>query len=333
MHYYAWRGGPKIEAVYGTNAFIVEFAAHIATRDKPNHHAGTLQELINQYQHDESFKKLKPVTQKGYIQRIRHIEAKFGKLPIKALNSPRVRTDFLEWRSDVAKTNGVREADYRITLLAVILSWALHFRKIDVNQLEKPKRLYSGSRVDSIWTTEDIAKFRAVAPAHVELPFTLGLETGQRQLNILKLRWTDYDGTYFRVKQTKGGRHVIVRVLPEMRKRLDALRVKQSGPYICLNSEAKPWTSDGFKTSFGKAKEKAGIKHLTFHDTRGTAVVILAEAGSTLAEIASVTGHSMLDAAAIIQANYLGSSKKLSDSAISKVEAYLASDRVESGGE
>ena len=54
----------------------------------------------------------------------------------------------------------------------------------------------------------------------------------------------------------------------------------------------KPWTSDGFRASWGKACKRAGIVGVTFHDLRGTAVTRLALVGCTEAQIATITGHS-----------------------------------------
>ncbi len=332
VHYYAWRGGPKIEAKPGTPAFVAEFTELTAGRDKPDHHDGTLQALINAYQKDVEFTNTKAVTQRGYIQRIRHIEAKFGKMPIKVLNDPRIHGDFLDWRSEVATECGSREADYRITVLARILSWAHNRRKITDNHLQRPERIHDGSRVEFVWTDDDIEQFRKVADDHIDLPFTLGLETGQRQLNILCFRWSAYDCTHLKVKQTKGGTNVSVKLYAETRDRLDRLRVgKDSNDFICLTSRGTPWTSDGFKSSFGKAKKKAGIGNLTFHDTRGTAVVNLASAGSTIPEIVSITGHSLKDANTILNAHYLGGRTELGDAAIDKSEIQRAAKKARKG--
>ncbi len=41
------------------------------------------------------------------------------------------------------------------------------------------------------------------------------------------------------------------------------------------------------------ASKKAGITELHFHDLRGTAVTMLAEAGCTTPQIAAITGHSL----------------------------------------
>ena len=63
----------------------------------------------------------------------------------------------------------------------------------------------------------------------------------------------------------------------------------------------------------------AGIDGLTFHDLRGTAVTRLSEAGCTPQEIATITGHSLRDVAAILD-RYLGRTEKIAQGAIAKLE-------------
>ncbi len=48
------------------------------------------------------------------------------------------------------------------------------------------------------------------------------------------------------------------------------------------------------------------MRGVTFHNLRGTAVVALALAGCTVPEIASITGHSLADAEALLTKHYLG---------------------------
>jgi integrase len=59
---------------------------------------------------------------------------------------------------------------------------------------------------------------------------------------------------------------------------------------------------------------------VTFHDLRGTAVTRLALVGCTEAKIAALTGHSMRDVRAILDANYLHRDPALAESAIRKLE-------------
>jgi integrase len=89
---------------------------------------------------------------------------------------------------------------------------------------------------------------------------------------------------------------------------------------ILSNTHGVPWTSDGFRTSWGKLRDKAGIRDLTFHDLRGSAVVRLALAGASVPEIATFTGHSLADVETILDRHYLGRDVKLAESAVRKLE-------------
>jgi len=64
---------------------------------------------------------------------------------------------------------------------------------------------------------------------------------------------------------------------------------------------------------------KAKITDLHFHDLRGTAVTMLAEAGCSNAEIAAITGHSMQHVETILT-KYVSLTKDLAQSAMAKLE-------------
>jgi integrase len=95
---------------------------------------------------------------------------------------------------------------------------------------------------------------------------------------------------------------------------------ERRGPLILTNSYGRPWTSDGFRTSWSKICARAGVSGLTFHDLRGTAVVRLAIAGATVPQIASFTGHSLKDVEAILDTHYLGRDIQLAKGAVLKLE-------------
>ena len=59
---------------------------------------------------------------------------------------------------------------------------------------------------------------------------------------------------------------------------------------------------------------------MAYDDLRGTAVTRLALVGCTEAEIATLTGHSMRDVRAILDAHYLHRDPALPESAVRKLE-------------
>ena len=172
-----------------------------------------------------------------------------------------------------------RQADYAWVVLARVLSWGMDRGLVAANPCARGGRLYRGSRAEKIWTAADEAAFLERAPAHLHLPLLLALWTGQRQGDLLRLPWSAYDGTHIRLRQSKGGRRVVIRVGAPLKAALDA--TPKRSPIMLTTSDGKPWTPDGFRASWGKACKRAGVVGVTFHDLRGTAVTRLALAGCT----------------------------------------------------
>jgi integrase len=144
------------------------------------------------------------------------------------------------------------------------------------------------------------------------------LWTGQRQGDLLRLPWSTYDGTRIRLRQSKTGTPVSIKVGAPLKAALDA--APRICPLILVTLKGRPWTTDGFRTSWWKACSKAGVSGVTFNDLRGTAVTRLALVGCTEAEIAAITGHTLRNVRSILDANYLHRDPALGDNAIHKLE-------------
>src|SRR5205085_12125936 len=179
-------------------------------------------------------------------------------------------------------------------------------------------RVHSGSRRENIWTVDDEAAFLERAPAHLHLPLILALWTGQRQGDLLRLPWSAYDGTKIRLRQSKTGARVVIPVGAPLKAALDVTPKRST--VILTSTDEKPWTADGFRSSWRKACAAAGITGLTFNDLRGTAVTRLAIADCTVPQIATITGHSLRDVTAILDSNYLNRDPAMAETAIRKLE-------------
>lgn len=312
-YYYAWRGGPNIDAEFGSPEFVRLYTEAHAKRKAPAE--GTVFTLIAAFKKSSEFPKGAD-TQRAYLSYLKLIEAEFGDMKIAALSDPEVRGEFKEWRDGFAATP--RKADYAWTVLARVFSVAKDRGKITVNPCERGGRLYDGERSDCIWTEADIGRLLAAAGARIEAALLLALWTGQRQGDLLRLPWSAYDGKHIVLRQGKGGRRLKIPVGAPLRAYLDAMA--RVSTMMLTNAYEAPWTSDGFRTSWGKACAKAGITGLTFHDLRGSAVTRLAIAGCTVPEIASITGHSLKDVEDILDKHYLSRDQALAETAIRKLE-------------
>lgn len=327
IYYYAWKGGPRLEGSPGSAEFVDSYNLALKNRRvKPD---GTLQSVLNKYLASPIFLKLADKTRKDYRKHIRAIEEEFGDFPLAGLSDARTRGEFLEWRDEIGLTNP-RQADYRFSVLARVLSWAVDRGFAPTNPCKKPGRLYRSERADSIWTPLDEKTFYDRAPKHLHLPLMLALWTGQRQGDLLALTWAGYDGKFIRLTQKKTNRRVVIPVGATLRCVLDALKskiVSRKGDVSALSSltiltttRGTAWTKDGFRASWRKACARVGVADVTFHDLRGTAVTRLALAECTPPEIATLTGHSLKDVNEILDAHYLSRDSQLAESAIRKLE-------------
>jgi integrase len=191
---------------------------------------------------------------------------------------------------------------------------------IATNPCVKGGQLYHGTRVHKIWDDEDVARFMRVAPPYLQLPMLLAVNTGQRQADCLKLPWSSYDGKVIKLRQGKTGAHVSIPVAEALKVALDA--ALRRSPIMLTNSEGEPWSQAGFRSAWRRVAKRAGIRGLTFHDLRGTAVVTLARAGCNEVEIYSLTGHKPGDVRAILTKHYLPPDAEVAGNAIAKLNQY-----------
>lgn len=278
---------------------------------------GILKAVIMRYEDGAEFAQLAPRTREDYLRHLDAIEREFGTFPLEGLASKRARVIFSEWKDGLARRS-LRQADYAWTVFARCLSWAMKRGLVDANPLERGGRLYRATRAEHVWTDKEEAQLLAVASPQIALALTLAIWTGQRQGDLLRLPWSSYDGSKIRLRQGKTGARVVIPVAAPLKAMLDA--TERRSPLILTERNGKPWTEEGFRSSWRKAVKRAGIEGRTFHDLRGTAVTRLAMAEATEAEIATLTGHSLKDVRSILDANYLHRDPKLAEAAIQKLE-------------
>lgn len=324
-YYYAWKGGPRLPGKPGDPKFLVAYNAAIA--EKAKQPSGTLQFILNAYQDAPKFTDLAERTRRDYVKHIRKIEAEFGDFPIAALTDRRTRGEFLAWRDRMA-ANSRRQADYVFATFAAVLAWAADRGIILTNPCARPGKLYRSKRSDTIWTQADETALFKIAPQRIRLAYLLAVWTGQRQGDLLRLTWKAYDGSHIRLTQRKTGRRVVIPVSGALKAALDKASQDKKAVTILTTTKGTPWTSHGFSATWRKTLAKAKVTGLTFHDLRGTAVTRLAIAGCSEAEIATFTGHSLRDVAAILDAHYLSRDSRLAESALSKREAYEAGTKI-----
>lgn len=311
-YYYAWRGGPRMENTDpNSRDFQREFIELTAERNQ-DPVKGYLGELINKYEASPDFKNLADSTKEINSYSIAKIRHRYFDFPLELLSQRGARREFIQWRNEIAENDGNAAADRAMSVLKRILRFGLNMELIDHHPLKDVNKLYDGSRKDIIWKDEDIQKLKDLGNEKITHALMLGLWTGQRQGDLLKLRWNAYDGHSLMIEHSKTKTYTRVKVSAELKETLDSM--ERTAVTILTNQAGKPWGS-GFKSSWRKACARAGIEGLTFHDLRGTFVTLAWRNGASIEEISDVTGHSIKDAERIIRKHYL-----VSGGAVEKIE-------------
>ncbi|QDC02306.1 tyrosine-type recombinase/integrase [Mesorhizobium sp. 8] len=321
IHHYHRATGRPLTGEPGSIEFLEAYAA--AEKTMLQHHAGTLVQLIRAYTLSPEFEKRAESTRKEYRRMLTKVEVKFGTMPIPALDDPRVRQDFMSWRAEVARSSGDREADNRLSVISAMLSWARDNGRVTANHIAGFRRLHKSDRSEMIWLPEHIEAFMNVAPVELQRALILALHTGQRQGDLLRLAWTNYDGHLITLRQGKTNRRVDIPCTAALKRMLDPLEKKST--VILATKSGLPWKARYFKSQWEAATKKAGIEDLHFHDLRGTAVTMLAEAGCTTPQIAAITGHSLKTVSSILD-RYLARTRVLASEAVARFENASSTD-------
>ncbi len=289
-YYYHRISGRRLNGDPGSPEFIASFAeAERSVRDRL---AGTFNGLVRDYILSGEFGQLAKSTQGDYKRLLGYSEKEFGNMPRAALEDRRVRADFFAWRDRVAMSSGSRAADYRLSAISAMLTWAERRGLLLANHLKDFPRLHHSDRSDMIWLPDHIHQFMETAPEELQRAMILALHTGQRQGDLLRLPWSAYDGHAITLRQSKArrlnkpGRLVAVPCTKALQKMLDGL--PRTATQILTRADGKPWKPFTFRHAWKEVADLAGISGLHFHDLRGTAVTMLAEAGCTSPEIAAI---------------------------------------------
>lgn len=291
-YWYAWRNGPRLHSKPDTPAFVQELADAVAARNAPDH--SKLAGLIAQYRASDEFAGLADSTKELWLPWLDKIRDHFGSLSLRQFDRAATKRDIRRWHSSKKATP--RVADTGLQVLSRVLSFGVAEGKLGSNQCEGIPHLYHSNRADLIWTSDDLRVLLAHASPEVAQVVKLAALTGLRRGDLLKLAWSHVhlDGNYIELKTAKsrGRRSVLIPITPELRATLEA--IPKRAATVLTSSKKRPWTGDGFGSSWWKTQQDAGLgdSALTFHDLRGTAATNFFRAGFTNREIAETLGWS-----------------------------------------
>ena len=326
-HIYAWRGGPKIRMAQQplrpslTRDDIAAIAAAHAA-DQPRR--DTINGLSIAWQASPDWKALARSTRLLWGGALVRIEQKWGEVPLRLWNDPRMTAKLVGWRDSMAATP--RAADVHIMVLGRMLVWGQLHGLVTINAAAPVPTLWKGGhREEIIWLPHDCAAFDAVpdAPQWLIDARKLAEFTGLRRADLVALSWSDITDTHIArtaAKKSQGKRRrTIMPIVPGLRELLAELKTRHRQPgveTVLVGTRGRAIKPATLTVEFIKHRHQAnagqGIHHpgecgdppraKSLHDFRGTfATKLMTLPGGSLTDdqIASVMGWSPQKVAAI----------------------------------
>jgi integrase len=275
---------------------------------------GSIAWVIQRYLDSDGYAALSPGTVRYYKRFLREIEALGPTLPFASFTR-RAVVDFIE---TYAKRHQRRQA---AAVLKNLFGIARYYGIVTTDEAAG-LRLKTTPPRDRIWTDEEVARWldgAADEDPHMSTAFLLLQYTAQRPSDVLKMTWPHYSGSAIRLRQQKTGQLLDVPTHPVLCEHLDTLP-RSSTSLTIVTYRGRPVKYLRFNERFRRIAERVQIDAQA-RDLRRTAMVRMAEAGATVPQIASVSGHS-IEATQRVLEHYLPRNRDLAEIAIARLTEY-----------
>ena len=231
----------------------------------------------------------------------RQLEWWRGELGTEAINSISrrrvlaLRRQMSQEKVGPGRTRSPATVNRYMAALSGLLSWALKHDHLDIHPLKGITSLPEGSaRLRCLSQEEKRALITACLETgglRLQALVVLGLSTGARRGEILKLRWSDLDSRERQITIRGSGR-LRSRTLPLPASAMTLLsklaKVRRiDGDHILADSNGRVQFP---RAAWTAALQSAAIEDFRFHDLRHSAAAYLAKHGASLPEIAQILG-------------------------------------------
>lgn len=229
---------------------------------------GTVSAILRKYE-VECLPRLAPRTKKDYVRHLKVLDQEFGHY-IPDEMEPRHFAPFLNVPK--GKIQRVRQ----LAVLSAAFTEAVSFWFVmKRNPLRDVKRPKSKPR-DRLIEDWEFRKVLTLAPLRVKLMMRLALKLGQRQGDLLNLKWSDIKNMEIHIYQSKTGKRLAIAIDDELEQILDECwRLPRGGcdggEYIITRRCGGRYTSEGFRALWQRTMRKwmrGGGENFHFHDIR-----------------------------------------------------------------
>ena len=230
-------------------------------------------------------------THKGYVPetcRLKSIARRWiGELDVRYLT----KQHFIQYRDDRLRDVKGGSVCSELALIKRVLDtavkrWGYGIPYNPIKDIDFPNRSSSRSRRLKPGEYERLVDATSLQRNKlINKIMNVAIETGMRRSEMLKLKWCDVDlkNGFASLYDTKNGED---RRVPLTRRCLEIL---QTVPQI--DERVFPISANCLRLAWNRARKKAGITDLRFHDLRHEAVSRFFEMGMSVPEVALISGH------------------------------------------
>lgn len=275
----------------------------------------TIGGLIAGYRDSDDYLELAPGTLKYYRRYLRDIEALGPRLPFASFT----RRAVVNYIESYPKPHQRRQA---AAVLKNLFKLARYRGLVTVDETVG-LRLRATKPRDRVWSDDEIGRWLDAArneDPHMTTGFLILQFTAQRPNDVLLMSWPHYSGSVIRLRQQKTNALLDVPVHPVLIEHFDGI-ARSSNSLMIVSYRGRAVKYARFNERFRRIAERAGIEGAQARDLRRTAMLRMAEAGATVPQIASVSGHS-IEATQQILETYLPRNRELAEIAITRLVGY-----------
>lgn len=288
--------GKRIKEDFGSPEFFArlgEFDKEAKGKADLAARPGTLRELILNYKLSDEFKDLMPRSRSDY-EKVFDFLSPLWNASLSAFTAPKLNALRSQWR----ETRGRRFINYIRSVLSILFAHAMGIGTMSNNparDMKKVKRPRNTPAMNRPWSLAEREAVLQHLPPHLRLPVAIGLYTGIREGDVLRLPRKIVAGNCINIITSKRLVAIDIHVLADLRGALQEAPAHDACT-LCANSRGKPWTGSGFRASFRKELKKLEGRGLiepglTFHGLRHTVATVLVEAGVSAEDVAAVLGQ------------------------------------------
>ena len=294
-YYFRRKGFPKVTLpAPGSPGFLVIYekansASPVPTSAPLGFLPGTLGWAIEKFTASTEFAERAENTKLTDRRMLDELRREFGAGVLRELHARQVK----RIRDFFASKFSTSVADQAVSRLSVVWQFADQHLDLDLdaNPTTGVARVHKHKQENERqpWTDKVFASFEANAPGQLRLAALLLLYTGQRVSDVVKMKWSHFDGEFIEVVQQKTGQYVAIPCHQRLMAALSTL--PRRGEFILAGERNDSYKAGSVSTLVRRVLRSAGINGFSVHGLRKNAAQMLAEAGCDALDIMAITGH------------------------------------------